>query len=270
MAKVHVPRQDRCCPRSGSIAGFSENTIQTDDGTISYLDNNRQGQAIFFIHGFRLGKYIWENQFRFFDSLGFRVIACDIPGHGGSDPRKDISMGSLTKCLSFMEKSLGLEKTVFVGHSLGGMIVLNYMTQFAGPDNRAVLLSTSARLKANKLLRLNIFCGMFKLMRPLLMLIPESFLSPVSCLFIRNRLAFSHGFIDVIKKSRPDLSKMQGIPALIITGDADKTVPMKDSVRMHKMLPDSKLMIIKGGRHQLQYKNSEQVNSAISDFIKWS
>ncbi len=84
------------------------------------------GPAVVLSHGFPELAYSWRHQFAPLVAAGFRVIAPDQRGYGGSDrplgsERYDIH--HLTGDLVGLLDALGIEKAVFVGHDWGGFVV---------------------------------------------------------------------------------------------------------------------------------------------------
>jgi pimeloyl-ACP methyl ester carboxylesterase len=84
-----------------------------------------EGQAVVFCHGFPELAYSWRHQLPAVAAAGFRAIAPDQRGYGGSTrPEKieDYSLTHLTADLAGMLDALEIEKAVFVGHDWGGFV----------------------------------------------------------------------------------------------------------------------------------------------------
>jgi pimeloyl-ACP methyl ester carboxylesterase len=98
------------------------------DQRIAFYQSRGTGQPVFFVHGNSLSALTWQEQFD--SELGdkYRLIAPDLPGHGRSEPARDPSkIYSLPGFFSFIEElsgQLNAENAVFVGHSLGGHILI--------------------------------------------------------------------------------------------------------------------------------------------------
>ena len=58
------------------------------------------------------------------------------------------------------------------------------------------------------------------------------------------------------------------VPTLIIAGEQDQFTPLWISKKMHRLIPDSELMIIKNGTHAALIEQPELVNLRIEKFIK--
>ena len=84
-----------------------------------------QGPAVVLCHGFPELAYSWRHQVRALAAAGYRVIAPDQRGYGGSDapePVEAYGMEHLTGDLATLLDALGIERAVFVGHDWGGFV----------------------------------------------------------------------------------------------------------------------------------------------------
>jgi pimeloyl-ACP methyl ester carboxylesterase len=83
------------------------------------------GPAVVFCHGFPDLALGWQNQLPAVATAGFRAIAPDMRGYGGSScpPNVDqYSLSELTGDLVALLDALDIEKAVFVGHDWGGFV----------------------------------------------------------------------------------------------------------------------------------------------------
>ena len=83
------------------------------------------GPAVVLCHGFPELAYSWRHQIPALAAAGFRAIAPDQRGYGGSDAPADIEaygMAELTGDMVGLLDALGIERAVFVGHDWGGFV----------------------------------------------------------------------------------------------------------------------------------------------------
>jgi pimeloyl-ACP methyl ester carboxylesterase len=83
------------------------------------------GPAVVFVHGFPDLAMGWQHQLPAIANAGFRAIAPDMRGYGGSScphPVEAYTMAELTGDLVALLDALGIEKAVFVGHDWGGFV----------------------------------------------------------------------------------------------------------------------------------------------------
>lgn len=109
-----------------------QKTASFKKGIITFSDTGK-GRAVVLLHGFLGSQQIWEQTISNL-SKSYRVIAIDLPGHGGSDCFGYVhSMELLAKSVKAVMDSLRLKKYVIVGHSMGGYAGLAFADLF--PDN---------------------------------------------------------------------------------------------------------------------------------------
>ena len=96
----------------------------SDGKTISYHDSG-DGKTILFLHSFGHNKNLWYPQLTYFQDLGYRVIAPDMPGHGQSsfDPENHTVDSIAKSYVEFLEK-IDAKNLVVTGISIGGYIAL--------------------------------------------------------------------------------------------------------------------------------------------------
>lgn len=66
---------------------------------------------------------------------------------------------------------------------------------------------------------------------------------------------------------RPDLTRVS-VPALIIHGEGDESVPLAGSARRtHRAIPGSRLCVIADGPHGCHISHAQEFNAALLDFL---
>lgn len=86
----------------------------------------QDGPAVVFCHGFPELAFSWRFQLPAVAAAGYRAIAPDQRGYGGSDrpaPVEAYDMRQLTADLAGMLDALGIDRAVFCGHDWGGGVV---------------------------------------------------------------------------------------------------------------------------------------------------
>jgi non-heme chloroperoxidase len=67
---------------------------------------------------------------------------------------------------------------------------------------------------------------------------------------------------------RHDLSRID-VPTLVIHGDADRIVPISASgARTAKLIKGARYVVVKDGPHCVTWTHSDEVNSALLDFLR--
>lgn len=112
---------------------------------------NQDIDTIVFIHGSGGTHVLWHAQV---DVLADRMntIAVNLPGHGGSDgPGKD-RIEDYAKSVSNFIESLGVQKPVICGLSIGGAIVLQLLMDESEKYKAGIVVNSGARLKVMPLI----------------------------------------------------------------------------------------------------------------------
>ena len=94
---------------------------------IRYYDfgNAKSRNALVLVHCWTCNVEFWKDTYNAFPN--YRVIAMDLPGHGGSDkPKVDYSMEYFARSVDAVLKKAGVKKAVLAGHSMGTPIIRRY------------------------------------------------------------------------------------------------------------------------------------------------
>lgn len=104
------------------------NIVNLPGVRLLYRDSGGNGPAIIFLHANTGTSQSWEPQFAYFISGGFRVIAFDRRGRGGSVPAPESGEqpGSVSEDLSSLVEHLKLQHFILVGVAGGGFQALDY------------------------------------------------------------------------------------------------------------------------------------------------
>src|SRR5918992_2019310 len=123
---------------------MSSSTITTKDGTEIYYKDWGEGPVITFSHGWPLSSDAWDSQMHFLVHNGFRVVAHDRRGHGrSSQASSGNDMDGYADDLAAVIEALDLKDAVLVGHSTGGGEVVRYIGRHGTMRvAKAVLIAT--------------------------------------------------------------------------------------------------------------------------------
>jgi pimeloyl-ACP methyl ester carboxylesterase len=115
-----------------TLPGITARTIETSRlSTRVLFSGPEDGTPVLFIHGNASSATFWE-EIMLGLPAGFRGIAPDLRGYGGADPEKLVDAtrgtGDWADDLIVLLDHLNIERTHVVGHSLGGGIVWQLMS----------------------------------------------------------------------------------------------------------------------------------------------
>lgn len=108
-------------------------TATHPDGTpIAYESHGDGNPALVFVHGWSCDRSYWKEQLPAFSS-DFRVVTVDLAGHGESGlARREWTISSFGEDVTAVVESLGLERVVLIGHSMGGDAILESARRLPG------------------------------------------------------------------------------------------------------------------------------------------
>lgn len=129
--------------RFGTVRGKPAE-VESFDGTRLHAElYGPDGEsACVFLHGFTLTRDAWHYQLRDLDDR--RLIAFDARGHGGSGPARGprghtvYTASTLARDVHAVLDQTGTRSAVLVGHSMGGMTILQFAEDFPEELGRRV------------------------------------------------------------------------------------------------------------------------------------
>ncbi|MEJ7848092.1 MAG: alpha/beta hydrolase [Pyrinomonadaceae bacterium] len=107
------------------------------------IGNTKSKKALVLVHCWTCNVEFWKDNYNAFPN--HRVIAMDLPGHGGSDkPKVDYSMEYFARSVDAVLKKAGVKKAVLAGHSMGTPIIRRYYELY--PEKTAGLIIVDGAL----------------------------------------------------------------------------------------------------------------------------
>jgi len=270
-------------------------TITTRDGTEIYYKDWGEGPIVTFSHGWPLNSDAWDGQMLFLAQNGFRVVAHDRRGHGrSSQPSSGNDMDSYADDLAAVIEALDLKDATLIGHSTGGGEVARYIGRH-GTERvaKAVLIGAVPPIMLQtpmnpEGLPLEVFDGL----RSSLVQDRSQFYRDFALMFYganRPSASVSQGTLDqfwlwsmqVGLKSAyecikafseidftEDLAKFD-VPTLILHGEDDQIVPVKDSaMKSARLIKGANAIYYPGAPHGITTTHQEQVNADLLAFIR--
>ncbi len=259
-----------------------------------FYEDYGQGQPVVFIHGWPLDHQMWEYQLTELPQQGLRCIAYDRRGFGkSSKPFDGYNYDTFADDLKAVLDELNLQNVTLVGFSMGAGEIARYMSRHNGARVAKVVLVggvTPFLLKTDDNpdgVDQSVFDGMVDNIKKdradFLQTFAKQFYGvsmiskPVSQAmldgdFVRAYLASPKATIDCVRAfSETDFrADVQGIrvPALIIHGDSDKTVPIESSgEQTANLMINATYKIYDGAPHGLYYTEHAMLNQDLLNFI---
>lgn len=223
---------------------------------------NAEGPVVLLIHGAGGSSLQWPPRLR--RMPGTLVYAPDLPGHGASTGKGFGEVGAYASFASRLIAVLGVQHAAAIGHSMGSAIALELARLHAGITAIGVVAG-GERLPISENL-LELICADFQAATR--RIVEATFgrdTSPeMRSLFVRRlREVDAETFYgDLAACQAFDARQYAGdleIPTLIVAGDQDKMVPPALSRALHKRMPNSRLEILAGAGHMIQWERTEQL-----------
>jgi len=270
-------------------------TITVQYGTTIYYKDWGKGPVITFSHGWPLCSDAWDGQMHFLAENGFRVVAHDRRGHGrSSQPWSGNDMNGYADDLARVIEALDLKDVTLVGHSTGGGEVARYIGRHGTKRVAAAVLIAAVppiMVKSDSNpegLPIELFDGL----RSSLAKDRSQFWKDFAISFYganRPGAKVSQGMLDqfwlwsmqgglknvydsIKAFSETDFTedlKKFDVPTLVMHGEDDQIVPIKDSAKKSARLIKAAQEIYYPGRpHGLTATHQDEVNADLLKFVK--
>jgi len=270
-------------------------TITTKDGTEIYYKDWGSGPVITFSHGWPLSSDAWDGQMLFLAQNGFRVVAHDRRGHGrSSQATSGNDMNGYADDLAAVIEALDLRDATLVGHSTGGGEVARYIGRHGTKRvAKAVLIAAVPPIMVKSATNPEgLPIDAFDAIRAGLVKDRSQFYRDLAPLFYganRPGSNVSQGTLDqfwlwsmqagllnayecVKAFSETDFTedlKKFDVPTLVLHGEDDQIVPIKDSaVKSARLIKGAKDIYYPGAPHGITATHQDQVNADLLAFIK--
>ena len=273
----------------------NSSTITTKDGTEIYYKDWGQGPVVTFSHGWPLSADAWDGQMLFLAQHGFRVVAHDRRGHGrSSQASSGNDMDGYADDLAAVIEALDLKDATLVGHSTGGGEVARYIGRHGTKRvTKAVLVAAVPPIMLKSAANPEgLPMEVFDNLRSDLTKDRSQFYKDLALMFYganRPGAMVSQGILDQfwlwsmqagLKNAyesikafsetdfTEDLKKFD-VPTLVMHGEDDQIVPVKDSAKKSaRLIKGAKEMYYPGAPHGLTATLQDQVNADLLAFLK--
>jgi pimeloyl-ACP methyl ester carboxylesterase len=244
--------------------------------------------AVVLLHGFGSSLHTWDAWAQGL-ARTHRVVRVDLPGSGLSppDPAQDYrDERSLDMLLALMD-SLGLQRSSWVGHSMGGRIAWTLAARFPERVDKLVLVApdgfASFGFEYGKPMEVPATLGLMRhvLPKPLLRMNlksayarPEALSDAVTTRYHNLILApgARQAMLDrlrqtVLQEPLPLLRQIKA-PSLLVWGEADAMIPVSNAQDYLQAIEGSRLVSWPQVGHLPQEEAAESSLQAVADFLR--
>jgi pimeloyl-ACP methyl ester carboxylesterase len=268
--------------------------VRVEDRWMNLVDIG-DGPPLLFIHGLSGCWQNWLENIPYF-ARGHRVIAMDLPGFGQSEmPAEPISISGYAATIDALMQELGLESAQVIGNSMGGFIGAELAIACPFRVERLVLVAaaglstaemvtereTGLRHRAENVAffylgwlasRSTMVTRRRRLRSALLLLVaahPDRL--PPALTIEQVAGSGKPGFKDALEAMcrypvKDRLEKI-GCPTLIVWGDKDRLVPLRDASIFEELIPDSRKIVYKDTGHLTMMERPARFNQDVHAFL---
>ena len=237
-----------------------------------------------FLHGIGGAARAWRGQLAAFSDR-YRTIAWDMPGYGGSAALPNVSIAVLADALQDFLQQVGATKPILIGHSIGGMIVQQWLTKYPdmaaavvlaqtspafgnasgdwqknfiearlGPLDRGETMVSLAPTLVMELVGDNPDAGGLALARDCMAAVPE----PTYRAMMLALLGFDQ---------RGALKNI-AVPTLVLSGSKDNNAPAPMMAKMASYISSATYVELEGVGHLANLERPDVFNAALDQFLK--
>jgi non-heme chloroperoxidase len=253
------------------------------------------GPAITFSHGWPLNSDAWDGQMMFLYQNGFRVVAHDRRGHGrSSQTASGNDMNGYADDLAAVIEALDLWDVTLVGHSTGGGEVVRYLTRHGAKRVNSVVLIAAVPpvmvksdsnpeglpMEVFDNIRKGVFADRSQYYKDLAILfygankkgakVSQGILDQFWLWSMQAGLLNAYESIKAFSETdfTEELKKIT-VPTLVLHGEADQIVPIKDSgYKTAKLIPGAEEIYYPGAPHGITATHQDQINRDLLEFVR--
>ncbi len=266
----------------------------TESVRLHVEDSGGDGRPVVLIHGWPLSADSWKEQVGPLRDAGYRVVAYDRRGFGRSDkPQGGYDYDTLAADLAGVLEGNDLRDVTLVGFSMGGGEVARYIANHGQDRLRSVVFAAAVPpylmktednpdgpltqnkakemedgLKADRDTFFDGFTKDFFSANGELK-VREEVRQEAIALCQQSDQTAALGCMKAFATTdfRGDLPEI-GVPALVLHGDSDGTVPFEGSgKRTHEAIAGSKRVVIKDAPHGFNASHAAEFNKALLEFL---
>jgi 3-oxoadipate enol-lactonase len=259
--------------------------MKTKDGRFGFEAAGDSSQRLLvFLHGIGGAARAWRGQIAAFGGR-YRAIAWDMPGYGGSAPLAAVSIATLADALQDFLDQVGATKPVLVGHSIGGMIVQQWLVKHPGTAAAVVLAQTSPAFgKADGDWQKSFIEARLgpldrgETMRSLAPTLVKELVGDdpdargievaCDCMAAVPEASYRACMLALLGFDQRSALKEIKVPTLVLSGSKDKNAPAPMMAKMASYIPSATYLEIEGAGHLVNLERPDAFNTALDQFLK--
>ncbi len=259
--------------------------MKTSDGRFGYEAAGEPAfQPLVFLHGIGGAARAWRGQIEAFSDR-YRAMAWDMPGYGGSAPLPTVSIATLADALQDFLRAVCAAKPILVGHSIGGMIVQQWLTKHPDIAAAVVLAQTSPAfgradgdwqkefigVRLGQLDRGETMASLAPtLVKELAGDDPDARGMELArdCMAAVPEASYRASMLALLGFDQRDALKNIAVPTLVLSGSRDRNAPALMMAKMATYMPSATYVELEGAGHLVNLERPAAFNAALDSFLK--
>jgi 3-oxoadipate enol-lactonase len=258
--------------------------MKTSDGRFSYeAAGDLLSPPLVFLHGIGGAARAWRAQVTAFSNR-YRTIAWDMPGYGGSATLPDVRIATIAVALRDFLHQVGAARPILVGHSIGGMIVQQWLTQNAGTAAAVVLAQTSPAFgKPDGDWQKEFIDARFgpldrgETMASLAPALVEDLVGDDpdvggmelarNCMAAVPEATYRAAMLALLGFDQRAALRNISVPTLVLSGTRDRNAPASMMAKMASFIPSASYVELEGAGHLANLEQPAAFNAALDNFL---
>lgn len=263
----------------------ASNPMKTSNGRFGFeAAGDAAAPPLVFLHGIGGAARGWRSQLDFFRDR-YRAIAWDMPGYGGSAPLPSVSMASLADALQQFLQQVGASRAILVGHSIGGMIVQQWLVNHPRAASAVVLAQTSPAFGKPdgdwQKSFINARLGPLDRGETLVSLAPSLVKELIGddpdaggialardCMAAVPEATYRATMLALVGFDLRHALKQITVPTLVLSGSRDNNAPAPMMAKMATYIPSASYVELEGVGHLANLERPSAFNAALDQFLK--
>lgn len=230
--------------------------------------------TIFILHGWGSCAENWQPVKELLENRGFKVFIPDLPGFGKTTaPSTAWSIDDYVEWIKDYCEKQNLSQFFLLGHSFGGALAVKFVLKYPEKIKKMFLLASSGirkrSLKGKIFKKMAIFLKILSFL-PFYFWIRKIFYKifiPKSDYPYIGKEVMRETYLKVINEDISSCFSQVSVPTVIIWGDEDKVVRLKDAYFINQKIKNSDLIIIPRIGHDLKRQVPEILVEKILKFL---
>jgi 3-oxoadipate enol-lactonase len=260
-------------------------TAQAGDGTVIYYETWGRGEPLLLLSGLATDLRIWACQ-RLVFGRRFRCIAVDNRGSGRSEkPEGPYTLEQMAADAAAVLDAEGVDRAHVLGHSMGSSIAQIMAVEYPDRLRSLTLAGTACRHMPWRIELLEgwretaVTSGVHGWARRAFphLLGPRTawtlglFINLLWPIILQQPAhAFDSQVQALLAAPDCDRNRLSGVavPTLVVAGARDRLTTPADAAEVASLIPDARLVSLKGAGHGLMLEAAPDFNAAVLDFLR--